>query len=159
MNNFIKKITGSKIVVKTKRIVSLFAKYFIKIMKVITIAYILLSIPICSHRPEYGTEYYNAYFIFNMVHVPLILFWWFYWIAKITMRGLSKGERWYQQIGHFVLTMIIIIPMIYFGIFMAVFMVFNSYNDGSYDRCMKECVLPDKSNYDECTYSICDFPI
>ena len=94
-----------------------------------------------------------------MIHVPLILFWWFYWIVKITMRGLSKGERWYQQIGHFVLTMIIIIPMIYFGIFMAVFMAFSSYNNGSYDKCMKECVLPDESNYNECSLSTCDFPI
>ena len=58
-----------------------------------------------------------------------------------------------------VLTMIIIIPMIYFGIFMAVFMVFSSYNDGTYDKCMKECVLPDESNYNECSLSTCDFPI
>lgn len=159
MKNFIDRIINSKIVAKIKYINSLFAKYFIKTIKVITIAYILLSIPICSNRPEYGTEYYSAYFVFNMIHVPLILFWWFYWIVKITMRGLSKGERWYQQIGHFVLTMIIIIPMIYFGIFMAVFMVFSSYNDGTYDKCMKECVLPDESNYNECSLSTCDFPI
>jgi len=32
-------------------------------------------------------------------------------------------------------------------------------DDGAYDRCMKECVKEDRSNYDECTFDTCDFPI
>ena len=35
----------------------------------------------------------------------------------------------------------------------------GSYADGTYDKCMKECVLPDKSNYNECSLSTCDFPL
>ena len=155
MNDFIERIISSKIVVRTKYIVSLFAKYFIKTMKALTIAYIWLFIPFCYHRPEYGAEYYNTYMIFHLLHIPLILFWWFYWTAKITIRGLSKGKTWYQRIKYFIFTMTIVIPMIFLGVIMAISMVFISYTDASYRECMRECVLVEDEK--ECATSFCEF--
>ena len=47
----------------------------------------------------------------------------------------------------------------FFILMLIAFFFTGSYADGTYDKCMERCVLPDKSNYDECTFSTCDFPI
>ena len=50
----------------------------------------------------------------------------------------------------------LIVPWIVLAILYA---IISSFTDETYDNCMKKCVLPDKSNYNECSLSTCDFPI
>ena len=68
------------------------------------------------------------------------------WRASILSRGL----------GYFVYTSYILGGIL----FVLTFQIMpSSYSDGTYDECMKKCVLPDGSNYKQCSLDTCDFPL
>ena len=46
-----------------------------------------------------------------------------------------------------------------FWIFLALVSLYIYNDNKATDECMKECVLPDNSNYDDCRANTCDFPI
>lgn len=88
----------------------------------------------------------------------LISIWGLILIGKLASYINKENKKWYEYIFAAISLIIIgiCVTMIFAGV---LFSFVGSYADGSYDRCMKECVLPDKSNYSECSLSVCDFPI
>lgn len=75
---------------------------------------------------------------------------------KNTTKIAQKIMRFFFRIfGLSVLIYIFFIILLMIGFLF----FFGSYADGTYEKCMEKCVLPDKSNEAECSLSTCDFPI
>ena len=118
-----------------------------------------LTILCFSSGAEFRTTGYviNSYaFRFSF---PLLVFWYWYATVKIYKKIINRDKKWHESIIRFCIVVLILCPMLCFGVLATCFMFLNSYVDGSYDECMEECVNEDQSNYNECTFSTCDFPI
>ena len=77
--------------------------------------------------------------------------------AYLTNRNKLYKKVGYKYCWYAIAPLIALVGLVWILTFC--FFIFSSYFDGSYDKCMKECVKEDQSNYDECALSTCDFSI
>lgn len=98
------------------------------------------------------TEYaINSYAFRILVH--LIPLWIGFAIYKI-MNSSKKLSFFSSIISYFS-----VICLTFLFIIALLSALLGSYGNGSYDECMEKCVNEDQSNFNECTFSTCDFPI
>ena len=102
---------------------------------------------------EFRTTGYKIHAYAFRVFDHLLPFWIGYFIYRMMnpKHKISASSFWIRFLALGPLCLLFFITF-FFGFF-------GSYGDGSYDRCMEQCVAEDLSNYNECTFSTCDFPI
>ena len=134
-----------------KKYARIIAKYAFYAFVAITI--INLAILYCLRGSEFRTLGYtiNSYAFRVLVH--LLPLWIGYLIYKILNVTFKKSPVLFCVAFFFIWPLIGLFAVTFF------FGFFGSYGDGSYDECMEMCVNEDQSNFDECTFSTCDFPI
>ena len=126
-------------------------KYAVYAFVVITI--IDLVVLYCSSGSEFRTLGYKINSYAFRVFDHLIPIWIGYAIYKI-INSDKKVTFFSSIISYFA-----VIGLTFLFIIKLLLALFGSYGDGSYYRCMEECVNEDQSNYNECSLSTCDFPI
>ena len=119
----------------------------------VILSIIVLIIVFAFPNYEFRTIGYKVRAYAFRMYVHIIPIWLAYFIYKLFHPSHKIRPIW--RFIRIVLA-ILLIPLC-IGEFMIGF--FGSYADGSYERCMESCVTEDLSNFDECTFSICDFPI
>lgn len=128
------------------------------IKKYIFYGFVFLSICEFFILWQYDAVNETLYKIASKTDVFFISIWSLILARKMVVFVGKTNKKWYEYIISVIFFILIpVFLMIAFGGILFSFV--GSYADGSYDRCMAECVLPDESNYSECSLSVCDFPI
>ena len=139
---------------KIRAYIQTIKKYSFKVFKTISIIVFLLSlIFIFIYNPEFRTFGYKIRSYTFRLQGYLIPFWMLY-LAYKTFN--SENEN--SAISTFV-RVVAIGPLTFLMFVTFIFGFFGSYGSGAYDECMEMCVTEDLSNYDECEFETCDFPM
>ena len=139
---------------KIKHYAFLIKKYTLIVIKLYAIGMPILHIAFnVAFHPEFRTiEYKISAWLFraSIFSFPILIGWLIHKILNPSgeIGALSKIIRF-----------IIVVPLIELLIILIFHCFVGSYADGSYEECMEWCVKDDLSNYDECTFNTCDFPI
>ena len=139
---------------KVKQYISIIQKYIIKTVKISALIVLISNIVFnLVFEPEFRTVEYEISS----------------WLSRILMYYIPLGVGYliYQTLfpPHKISTLsliirsIAIVPMWALFMWTLFFCFFGSYANGSYDECMEMCVAEDLSNYNECSFGTCDFPI
>ena len=136
---------------KIRKYIPRIKKYAFIVFIVVTI--INLAILFGFRGFEFRTIGYKIHSYAFRMFIHLIPLWIAYLIYK-TMNPPYKVSSF-----SFLIRLLAIGPLAFLFLITLFFGCFGSYGDGSYDRCMEMCVAEDLSNYSECTFSTCDFPI
>ena len=139
---------------KIKKYIQTIKKYSFKVFKTISIIVLLLSlIFIFIYNPEFRTLGYKIQSYIFRLQGYLIPFWILYLVYK-TLNSENENSALLT-----VARVIVIGPLTFLMFVTFFFGFFGSHGSGAYDECMEMCVTEDLSNYDECTFGTCDFPI
>ena len=139
---------------KIRAYIQTIKKYSFKVFKTISIIVFLLSlIFIFIYNPEFRTLGYKIQSYTFRLQAYLIPFWMLYLVYK-TLNSENENSAIST-----VARVIVIGPLTFLMFVTFFFGFFGSYGSGAYDECMEMCVTEDLSNYDECTFGTCDFPI
>ena len=139
---------------KIKTYIQAIKKYGFKAFKAISIIVLLLSlIFIFVYNPEFRTLGYKIRSYTFRLQGYLIPFWMLYLVYKTL-----TPEKEDSAISTFA-RVVAIGPLTFLMFVTFLFGFFGSYGSGAYDECMEMCVAEDLSNYDECGFGNCDFPI
>ena len=140
-----------------KKYARIIAKYAFYAFIAITI--IDLTILCCLRGSEFRTIGYTiSSYAFRLFPV-LVVFWYWYVVVKIYQTIIKTDKGWRERILRFCVAIIFLCPLLCFGAVVTFYISLSSYVNGGYDECMEWCVSEDQSNYNECTFSTCDFPI
>ncbi len=133
------------------------AKYIFYAFVAVTI--IDLTILCYLRGSEFRTLGYTISSYAFRLFFALVVFWYWYVVVKIYQTIIKTDKGWCERIIRFCIAVIFLYPSLCFGAVLTFFMCMNSYANGSYDECMERCVNEDQSNFNECTFNTCDFPI
>ena len=138
-----------------KKYIPIAKKYIFRAFKVFSIVVLVLNLFfIFIYHPEFRTlvaKISTYSFRFLGYIIPI----WLSYFSYVFIFPEHKIKLTYEFF-RILIAVFFIIPLTIMTFVMG---FFSSYANGSYDRCMEECVNEDKSNYDECAFSICDFCI
>ena len=139
---------------KIRAYIQTIKKYSFKVFKTISIIVFLLSlIFIFIYNPEFRTLGYKIQSYIFRLQGYLIPFWMLYLVYK-TLNSENENSAIST-----VARVIVIGPLTFLMFVTFFFGFFGSYGSGAYDECMEMCVTEDLSNYKECEFGTCDFPI
>ena len=136
---------------KIKEYIEKIRKYTLIVFVVVTIIDMVLLYYFRGSEFRTIGDKISSYSFRVFVHlIPL-------WIGYLIYKTIYPNHK-ISALSFFV--RVAAIGPLFFLLFITFFFgFFGSYGDGSYDRCMEQCVAEDLSNYNECTFSTCDFPI
>ena len=127
------------------------------VLCLITIITLYCVIYFSYNNPVFNTPEYKI--ATTMGHIASHLVWilgcMFIYILGKKVTSKTNNKKYFSKILYCIVMILLAVSTLFY--MLIVFL--GSYSDGTYDECMKKCVLPDGSNYKQCSLDTCDFPL